>query len=452
MFWTVSLRTNIKITATGAAVVMVCGGVALTAAPVGPNSDDRIVTTLAKAGHERQAQAPAARRRPPTGSSTTAARGRAGKRPVAPSSPAAAPTMAPAVPAAPAAPAAPGAAAPVAPQPGVAGDPTSATTTVVPLAPTTTTTKAVPSSTPPTVTTTTKSAAPTTPTTSAAPKVPAVPASGLYVSPNIQEVILGSTSNAAELALLHKIADRPIATWLSGGSYNLTMAKTVSTRATAQGELAVFVIYNIPDRDCGGYSAGGTTSSEYLAWVTSVKNAIVGKAMIVLEPDAAVDAARCADPAGRLKLLHDAGNIFQQAGHRVYLDAGHPAWKTPAQAAAILKSVGMDAFDGIALNVSNFAATSSVSTYAAAISTAYGSSLHYVVDTSRNGNGAAAGSAWCNPSGRALGEPPRLGTSGTLDALLWVKVPGDTDGACNGGPASGFWKDYALGLVRNAAW
>ena len=112
----------------------------------------------------------------------------------------------------------------------------------------------------------------------------------------------------------------------------------------------------------------------------------------------------------------------------------------------------MDAFDGIALNVSNFAATSSVSTYAAAISTAYGSSLHYVVDTSRNGNGAAAGSAWCNPSGRALGEPPRLGTSGTLDALLWVKVPGDTDGACNGGPASGFWKDYALGLVRNAAW
>lgn len=107
MFWTVSLRTNIKITATGAAVVMVCGGVALTAAPVGPNSDDRIVTTLAKAGHERQAQAPAARRRPPTGSSTTAARGRAGKRPVAPSSPAAAPTMAPAVPAAPAAPVAP---------------------------------------------------------------------------------------------------------------------------------------------------------------------------------------------------------------------------------------------------------------------------------------------------------------------------------------------------------
>lgn len=440
-----SLRTGVKISATGAAVVLVCAGIALTAAPADPGSDDLIVTTLAKAGHGRDAQAPAARRGPTAGASTVA-RTRSGRRSAPASSPAATPTTAPP------ALAAPGVAAPVAPQPGAAGDPISATTTA-PSAPSGA--GSAPSSAPPKATKSavpSPPAVPTTPATSAPPKAPAVPASGLYVSPNIQEVILGSSTNASELTLLHKIADRPIATWLSGGSYNLTMAKTVSTRAAAQGELAVFVIYNIPDRDCGGYSAGGTTPSEYLTWVTSVKNAIVGSAMIVLEPDAAVDAARCADPAGRLRLLHDAGMIFQQAGHRVYLDAGHPAWKTPAQDAAILKNVGMDAFDGIALNVSNFATTASVSSYAAAISAAYGSSLHYVVDTSRNGNGPAAGSAWCNPSGRALGEPPRLSSGGALDALLWIKLPGDTDGACNGGPSSGFWKDYALGLARSAAW
>ena len=40
-----------------------------------------------------------------------------------------------------------------------------------------------------------------------------------------------------------------------------------------------------------------------------------------------------------------------------------------------------------------------------------------------------------------------------LDALLWVKLPGESDGTCNGGPAAGAWfPSMALELARNAKW
>jgi endoglucanase len=70
---------------------------------------------------------------------------------------------------------------------------------------------------------------------------------------------------------------------------------------------------------------------------------------------------------------------------------------------------------------------------------------HFVIDTSRNGlgpwNWAAAGYAsagtaqdWCNPPGRGLGDRPAanpLPSNALLDAYLWVKTPGQSDGQCN---------------------
>ena len=58
--------------------------------------------------------------------------------------------------------------------------------------------------------------------------------------------------------------------------------------------------------------------------------------------------------------------------------------------------------------------------------------------------------AWCNPSGRSVGARPTTATGDALvDAFLWVERPGESDGACHGGPAAGtFWPEYALGLMR----
>jgi endoglucanase len=98
---------------------------------------------------------------------------------------------------------------------------------------------------------------------------------------------------------------------------------------------------------------------------------------------------------------------------------------------------------------------------------------HFVIDTSRNGLGPwmppahPAGDAqdWCNPPDRGLGARPTANTGQPLvDAYLWVKIPGESDGQCyrwTSGPddpvrgvqdpAAGQWfPDMALELVRNA--
>lgn len=62
---------------------------------------------------------------------------------------------------------------------------------------------------------------------------------------------------------------------------------------------------------------------------------------------------------------------------------------------------------------------------------------HYVIDTSGNGQGpwtAPAGvysnpEVWCNPPDRGAGLRPTTDTGYALiDAYLWMKVPGESDG------------------------
>jgi endoglucanase len=119
--------------------------------------------------------------------------------------------------------------------------------------------------------------------------------------------------------------------------------------------------------------------------------------------------------------------------------------------ASRLASAGITAAQGFALNVSNFLTTAENVTYGEQLSALVGG-RHFVIDTGRNGLGPAPDLQWCNPAGRALGPHPTSATGHPLvDALLWVKMPGESDGACNGGKVSGEWMpEYALGLAQRA--
>src|SRR5204863_14792 len=57
---------------------------------------------------------------------------------------------------------------------------------------------------------------------------------------------------------------------------------------TGQGALPVFVVYNVPNRDCGGYSSGGVSDSgSYANWINQISSSIANKkAVVILEPDA----------------------------------------------------------------------------------------------------------------------------------------------------------------------
>jgi endoglucanase len=157
-------------------------------------------------------------------------------------------------------------------------------------------------------------------------------------------------------------------------------------------------------------------------------------------------------------LLANAGTLLRQdPGAHVYLDAGDAGWLAPSQIVGALYQSGIADDAGFALNVANFYTTAESIRYGRRLSVLL-KGKHFVIDTSRNGNGpppAQQGvNEWCNPPGRALGHVPTTDTGEPLvDAFLWIKYPGQSDGSCRPGepPAGVWWPSYALGLVRDAS-
>lgn len=262
-------------------------------------------------------------------------------------------------------------------------------------------------------------------------------------------------SRPADASLMRYIASQPTATWF--GDWNSDVRRDVgnaASQAASQGTLPVFVAYDIPNRDCGSYSAGGAgDQGRYAQWIKSFADGIAGhQALVVLEPDA-VAASDCLSPAARdarFGMLRDAVRTLKSAGAFVYLDAGNAHWVKADVMADRLRKAGIDLADGFSLNVSNFFSTNDNVAYGDDLSRRVGGK-HYVIDTSRNGVAATNGQ-WCNPAGQSLGAAPTTRTGRDLvDAFLWIKAPGESDGTCNGGPKAGqWWADYALGLAQRA--
>jgi len=250
-----------------------------------------------------------------------------------------------------------------------------------------------------------------------------------------------------------QITSQPTATWLGGWSGDVQVAaSTLVDSAAAQHTVPVMVAYNIPARDCGSYSAGGANSSEqYRAWIRQLATGIGERqAIVILEPDALtqITCLNPSDQAARYADLSDAVNVLQtQTRASVYLDAGHSNWVGASDMAERLQRAGLAGARGFSVNVSNFQSTSDSTRFGDQVSAMTGKS--YVVDTSRSGNGSNG--EWCNPRGRALGDTPTTNVGGNVDAYLWVKVPGESDGSCNGGPSAGvWWEEYAQELITNS--
>ncbi|MER7750932.1 glycoside hydrolase family 6 protein [Kitasatospora sp. NPDC097643] len=294
--------------------------------------------------------------------------------------------------------------------------------------------------------------------------LPQLPGQAFYVSDQTsaarQVAALRGQGRTAEADTLLRIAAQPSSQWL-GEQGAKEIAEQVSRRAAEADRTAVFVAYNIPHRDCGLYSAGGATdAASYRAWISGVAEALGDrKAWVVLEPDAVAHTLDNCGLKGDLAaeryglLAFAVQELKKRPQVRVYVDAGNPGWSLdPAELATALRKSGIGAADGFAVNVSNYYGTDRNAAYGAGLSAALGGK-HFVIDTSRNGNGPLGGDAWCNPAGRALGERPTADTGRVgVDAYLWIKNPGESDGECGRGePRAGeFWLPYALGLAQSA--
>lgn len=258
-------------------------------------------------------------------------------------------------------------------------------------------------------------------------------------------------------AIKARIGSVPSAIWFTTYDPDRITARvsSVTSAAAAQGTVPVLVLYAIPEVNCAKNAAGAAPNvADYESWATAFAAGLGGhKAIVIVEPDGLASQACLSsqEAAQRDAAIAFAGRAVHQAdaAARVYFDAGNSAWNPASvQAKRLAAADVVGSADGIFSNVSNFRSTADEVAYDKRILADLGNppGLHIVIDTSRNGNGP--GNTWCDPSGRALGHLPTADTGSSLvDAYLWIKDPGQTDGCA--AAAGAFDPQIAYALIAN---
>ena len=282
--------------------------------------------------------------------------------------------------------------------------------------------------------------------------------SAFYVDPSSSSAkwVAANPGDWKASLIRDRIASVPQARWYTTTNTSSVRSEVSSFvgAAASAGKIPILVVYNVPNRDCGGASGGGAPShSAYRAWVDEVAAGLAGRpATIVLEPDVLPIMSNCQNASQqaetRASMAYAGKKLKSGSGQaKVYYDIGNSAWLSPSEAANRLRAADIsNSADGIASNVSNYRSTSDEVAYVKNILNAVGDSrLTAVVDTSRNGNGPQ-GTEWCDPPGRAIGTPSTTNTGDSrIAAFLWVKLPGEADGCI--APAGQFVPQRAYDLA-----
>jgi endoglucanase len=229
--------------------------------------------------------------------------------------------------------------------------------------------------------------------------------------------------------------------------------------ANAVSQIPVLTLYGIPNRDCGGASAGGAPDlPTYGTWVGNIAAGLGDKTvLIVLEPDsiALQTCLSAAEITARDAALRNATQTLK-AGNpnaKVYLDGGHSAWNAAAEQARRMVNSGIALADGFYTNASNFQSTARETAFGASVIAALNgqgvAGKTQVIDTSRNGG---ASGDWCGDDNtdRRIGQYPTTATNDpNIDAYLWIKPPGEADGCAF--QAGSFQPTLAYSLASSAA-
>jgi endoglucanase len=288
----------------------------------------------------------------------------------------------------------------------------------------------------------------------------------LYVDPNSSAAQwIAANPLSPDVPMIHKIASEPQSFWLnydasqSSEQNQTNVSNQVKSILQAAGnQLVTFVVYGIPNRDNGGQSAGGAPdNATYEAWVGAIEAGVIAagnpNVVFIVEPDA-VAFAWSNQNYSNLSAIQIAVSILTKLANRfVYIDAA--MWDSTGQTMIkalqfLLTQDKMTNVRGWALNTAGYNGPDLCNQFGQTIVAAVGG--HYIYDSSRNGNPTAPAGEWENVQNMALGARPlSQDPTTTFDGNLWVKRPGESDGADNGAPAAGqFYEQYALGLAQRA--
>ncbi len=344
-----------------------------------------------------------------------------------------------------------------------------------------------------------------------------------FINPAHTQRIVETAERHPELRerILH-VKDVPSAVWLDNiaatkGRLDHALHHAEAQRqATGKNTVLTLVVYNLPERDCAARASNGELLAqehgleryklEYIdPIITKLKNYPQLSFAIILEPDSlpnlitnvdSIEKCRKAEPYYREGTYY-AIDKLAEVGASIYVDGGASGWlgwHTNRQKAAIyykslLEPEGrLQKIRGFAFNTANYNPLTpgnqpdsyyqynparSELMYVDQMTQEFimaGLPAHFVIDTSRNGNPNARKEwrNWCNINDAALGVLPQVNPYPNVDAYLWVKTPGESDGTSDqtarrfdsmchsidsvrNAPEAGEWfEEYFLMLVRNS--
>ncbi|KAF2759148.1 glycoside hydrolase family 6 protein [Pseudovirgaria hyperparasitica] len=278
----------------------------------------------------------------------------------------------------------------------------------------------------------------------------------------------------------------------------VTAARTARWK-TGKDQIIGLVHYNLPDRDCSaGESAGEFSSAKN--GLELYKRTFVDKFAMELEKARDLTFAVVLEPDSLGNVVTNQGIEFcknatkvyedglayaiqklQYSHVHLYVDAAHGGWlgwddNLPLAAAEFSKVIKMagphSRIRGFSTNVSNFNPyianpRANYTQYSNSYDELhYAQSLtphllnnslpaHFIIDQGRAGlqNQRAEWGEWCNvKAGYGLRPSAKTGSE-LVDAIVWVKPGGESDGKCGleGAPGSGQWFNaYVEGLVKDA--
>ncbi|KAF4830344.1 Exoglucanase 2 [Colletotrichum tropicale] len=339
-----------------------------------------------------------------------------------------------------------------------------------------------------------------------------------YYASEISTLAIPSLTPAQATAAA-KVAKVPTFMWMDTRAkiplVDSTLADIRKANQAGANYAGQFVVYDLPDRDCaaaasnGEYSIANGGVAKYKEYIDAIRTMILKysdiRILLVIEPDSLanlvtnLNVAKCSGAqAAYLECTNYAVTQLNLPNVAMYLDGGHAGWLGwqanlgPAanMYAKVYKDAGSPkALRGIVTNVANYNAwsLSSPPSYTqgnsnydekhyvealAPLLSAQGWNAQFIVDQGRSGKqptGQEAWGDWCNAVGTGFGLRPSTNTGSSLvDAFVWVKPGGESDGtsdtsaarydfncgkndALKPAPEAGTWfQAYFVQLLTNA--
>jgi cellulose 1,4-beta-cellobiosidase len=302
-----------------------------------------------------------------------------------------------------------------------------------------------------------------------------------YLNPSYVASVEATAAKYPDMAdKIRKVAKNPTAMWLDTISQISKLPEWLEgakkqQEQTGKPTVAVFVVYDLPNRDCAANASAGELKleqggearykNEYIDPIAKLFSAYPNQRIIVvLEPDSLANLAtnmalpKCAaSKSAYMELVAYAIQKLSLPNVSIYLDAAHAGWLgwdgNRQEIARIFRKVmdmagGQDRIRGFVSNVSNYTHLSNrdgakleptnpcpnETTYAKKLRATmhlYGmKDKGILIDTSRNGRGnlRQKWGSWCNIQGAGLGERPQAAPQPGIDAYFWIKPPGESDG------------------------